>query len=108
MKRIIVALLLAATTAAYAAGPVVVTVIVSDNDSAETNRVVKIKAAKRAELKGWMDDQQITGNLLRQTAKALSDTSREYVLQSLYTREVSRSNAAAVAGVAVGGAEDAP
>lgn len=83
MKKLLTIAALLASTAAYAAGPITITVIVADNDSAETNRVTKIKAANRSDLKAWLDEKAITGNMLKQTAKEVSTVARQYVVDSL-------------------------
>ena len=106
MRKLLVALLLAGAVNVMAAGPVTITVIVSDNDSAETNRVTKIKASSRSELKSWMDEQSIAGNLLKQTARAVADNERRYIIDTLNGRTITKANDAAIKAVVVGGAED--
>ncbi len=105
MKKLLIALLLAGTSA-MAAGPITITVIVSDNDSAETNRVTKIKANTRTELKAWMDEQAIAGNLLKQTARAVADNEQRYIIGTLNSRTLTKANDAAIKAVVVEGAED--
>jgi len=106
MRKLLVALLLAGAVNVMAAGPVTITVIVSDNDSAETNRVTKIKAANRNDLKAWLDEKAITGNLLKQTAKEVSTVARQYVVDSLYGNIKRAADEAARNAVSVQTVED--
>ena len=107
MKKLLAALILAGAVNAYAAGPVTITVIVSDNDGAETIRVTKIKAANRNDLKAWLDEKAITGNLLKQTAKEVSNVARRYVVDSLDGNIKRAADEAARNAVSVQTVEDA-